>query len=188
MSIPHQFCSVNLPPRCCQVPDVWWWPWPAVTALLTSSCPFRNKEERPDISSRSSTPSVSLWLGLGSCWFQQARRKGVDPTSPPKQNTYPPWRSIWCESVDIVWMDFFSFFFWWNGGTPSRIDTVSAFICMRAFCTSENVLKTVPELGICVMKMRGVLAPRRQVWEIEKGSRKHVFSFCVFITAHYFCV
>lgn len=31
-----------------QVPDVWWWPWPAVTGVADClSCPLRNQEDWP---------------------------------------------------------------------------------------------------------------------------------------------
>lgn len=37
---------LSLWPVCPQVPDVWWWPWPAVTGVAGClSCPIRNQED-----------------------------------------------------------------------------------------------------------------------------------------------
>lgn len=118
-------------PVCPQVPDVWWWPWPAVTGVADClSCPVRNQEDWPGSSLWSSEPSVSLWLRLHDHWSQQASAKGVNLTLPPKRRASPSWHRVWFESVDLC-KDSITLpktYAWMNITAPSCIDSVSAFI------------------------------------------------------------
>lgn len=193
---PHQQSGQLLHPLCLQVPDVWWWPWPAVTGVADClSCPIRNPGGLTclQLSEQRTVGEFMHWTS------RPLIPTGEDKTCKSHLATKAPHLSL--PALCLIWKCRFvekavkakTFFFFWPK-TSAGMNIASSrrttfLLCMFQLLLSrkcfENKLR-IALLEIYGIKVCVVLASRRQVRETEEKTR-NMFCMCVRVRI-YLCV